>query len=41
MRLETQEADGVAGRFLADVFAFGVGEAREGVGDVYAANVGW
>jgi hypothetical protein len=36
--------DGVARRFFADVsdvFALCVGEAREGVADVDAADVGW
>lgn len=33
--------DGIAGGFFADVFAFGVGEAGEGVADVDAADIGW
>jgi hypothetical protein len=41
MGLEAEKVDGVAGGFLADAFALGVGEAGEGVTDVNFADICW
>ena len=41
MGLQTQEVNGIARDFLADVLSFGIGEAGEGVGDVDATDIGW
>jgi hypothetical protein len=38
--LQAEQVDGVAGGLFADVSAFGVGEAWDGVTDVDVADVG-